>query len=167
MNFDKIKELELKKSKNIYIKSFILSSVTTFFIVLIILDIGKVAGNSMFPTLKDGDIELSVTASLCNIKKGDIVNINSKVLNQSIVKRVIATEGDTLEIKNNIIYLNGEVLVENYLSEENIIYEDLYIVIPKNCYFVMGDNRNNSVDSRKIGLIKRQEIRSKLFYHSK
>jgi signal peptidase I len=69
------------------------------------------------------------------------------------VKRVIGLPGDTIMIKNNQVYRNGQRLKEDYIKEAMIDTPDAHFVIPENQIFVMGDNRNNSRDSREIGSI--------------
>lgn len=140
-----------------------------------------VAGNSMLPTLEDHDfIALSkISRTLHRVPDyGDIVVIDSRVyrprtwhddltdpvfafLNTTKivtndrqylwVKRVIGKSGDVLEFKDGQVYRNGSVLAEPYIKESMLYASAKKIVVPEGSVFVMGDNRNNSADSRFIG----------------
>ncbi|CDD17862.1 signal peptidase I [Clostridium sp. CAG:798] len=85
----------------------------------------------------------------------------------SYIKRVIALPGEHVEIKNGKVYINGEELKEDYLTDdvvteaENGAYTD--IVVPENCIFVLGDNRKNSTDSRRFGCIPLNRVESKVW----
>lgn len=80
------------------------------------------------------------------------------------IKRVIAKEGDTLEFKDGKVYRNGKVLKEPYIKEPMRFYSDKKIVVPENHLFVMGDNRNNSRDSRHIGCIPLDHVVGKYIF---
>ena len=126
----------------------------TFVIRLIGVD-----GHSMVPTLQDGD-RLLVTTSLLSgeYRYGDIVIIQKGTFadGDPIVKRVIATEGQTVDIDfaNGIVYVDGEALDEPYINEPTYTDEgtEFPLAVPEGSIFVMGDNRNRSDDSRNAEL---------------
>ena len=124
----------------------------------------RVNGESMETTLFDGDI-LILNKLNHDYKRFDVVVINKKVDGKmtKLVKRVIGLPGENIEYKDNELYINGEIIEDMSTSRTaNFSLEDLYNtkIIPANTYFVMGDNRNNSSDSRdyRIGLIEKREI---------
>ena len=127
----------------------------------------RVIGPSMMHTLIDGDIMIldKISYRFKNIKRFDIVVISS--LDKPIIKRVIGLPGDIVESKNNKLYINGEEIKEDYLDGDAITssfsVESISGVekIPKGYYLVLGDNREESQDSRAIGLIKRSQIEGK------
>lgn len=84
----------------------------------------------------------------------------------SYIKRIIGVEGDHIEIKDGKVYRNGEELIEEYLSDgvETIskVYTD--VIVPKDCVFVMGDNRPHSTDSRDFGCVPISKIESKVAF---
>ena len=99
-------------------------------------------------------------------KKDDIiiVDYDDGLEDTLIIKRVIAVGGDHLDIKNNEVYINGKKLKENYIKEK-MNTEDISIDIPKGKVFVMGDNRNHSLDSRKLGYFDFDEdVIGKVFF---
>ena len=121
-----------------------------------------VSGNSMVPTLNNGDVMiLNKFSYLVNdIKRFDIVVVDYE--NEYIIKRVIGLPGDYVEYKNDILYVNGKKIKEVYDREytEDFNLNDLNIKkIPNNYYLVLGDNRPISKDSRKIGLIDKKNIK--------
>lgn len=137
-----------------------------FYIILFILaflfvrffGFATVSGRSMYPTLKDNDYLLISKKSKPN--KNDIVVIKRSGDTKYLVKRVIATSGDTLKFDSNNIYINDSKLKERYLnSEEEILYTDSSVTIGDNCFYVLGDNRNHSGDSRIFGEVSREEIK--------
>lgn len=78
------------------------------------------------------------------------------------IKRVIGEQGDTLEYKNGHVYRNGKLLNENYIKEQ-LFAPFEKVVVPENHVFVMGDNRNNSNDSREIGPVPIDNVIGKVF----
>ena len=127
----------------------------------------------MLPTLHDGD-RLLIYKFMWEPQKGDIITIDkSDTLNKNIVKRVIATPGDTFKIDydKHEVYVNGKVLQEDYINEptayraDGEIPNNYLITIPEGRVVVLGDNRNHSADSRysKIGLVKINKIYGRAF----
>ncbi len=146
----------------IYAILLILLVFTVFFRVV------SVDGDSMNPTLFDGD-RLTVTAINKSIDRGDIVVITQpNSLNEPLVKRVIAVGGDEIDIDFNdgTIKINGITQTESYvLDETNLMGDFVYpLIVPQGYVFVMGDNRNNSYDSRfrAIGFIDERYILGKV-----
>ncbi len=126
-----------------------------------------VDGKSMLPTLQNNDW-LIVTEIKGKPQRGDIiVSCQPNVYNEQLIKRVIAVAGDTIDIdfSTGSVYLNGELYNEPYINEGTFtgFDVDFPLTVNEGCVFVMGDNRNNSLDSRSssIGLIKEEYILGK------
>lgn len=122
----------------------------------------RVSGQSMYPTLKNGEIMIlnKINYRFNDIKRGDIVVIKTDT--GKIIKRVIGLPNETLKYENNILYIDGVEVKEPYLKEktEDFNLSEIRVKkIPSNYYFVIGDNRDNSKDSRIIGLINKKDIK--------
>lgn len=128
-----------------------------------------VVGTSMVPTLQDGD---RVVASnlFYSPKQGDIVVLRKPAFDdRAIIKRVIATEGQTVDIDfvQGVVYVDGSPLQEEYVNAPTFVQDDFRgpVTVPENCIFVMGDNRNASSDSRvaSLGCVDVRYILGKAF----
>lgn len=128
-----------------------------------------VDGHSMVPNLQDGD-RLILTDVTTRYERGEIVVI-SRDDDDPLVKRVIAVSGDTIDLRDGCVYLNGELLEEPYIDQETYDISpgppDFPLTVPRGYVFVMGDNRGNSLDSRsyEVGLVDTHRILGKLLVH--
>ena len=148
-----------------WVKTIVISLVLAFLIVQVVKPT-IVSGQSMYPTLNDKDYLIlnRMAYKLGDINRGDIIVFKSDLKQENgkekdLIKRVIAIPGDHLVIKDSKVYINGEVQNEPYIHNE-YTSGDIDIVIPENDVFVMGDNRENSRDSRSsdVGLVNESDI---------
>jgi signal peptidase I len=133
----------------------------------------RVEGSSMLGTLKDGEVLFVWRAGYVfgQPQRGDIVichypktkdggYLDQK--NTCYVKRVIGLPGDTVSIRQGTVYINGEALKESYLETERIDSQSMEaVVLEEGEYFLMGDNRSDSTDSRRMGAVERGKILGK------
>lgn len=126
----------------------------------------------MYSTLKDRDVILMEKGSIMfdNLNRGDIISFKQKVSSNRTVffiKRIIGVPGDTVEIKEGQVYVNEDLIDEDYIQNgiETLTPngENLRVLLDEDQYFVLGDNRNNSVDSRfeEVGIVTKKQIVSK------
>ena len=129
-----------------------------------------VRGESMYPTLVENDYLIinRMAYKIGEPKDGDIIVFKTDLLQEDgthkdLVKRVIATEGDHLVIKDFKVYVNEKLVEEPYINGQYTT-GDIDIIIPENKIFAMGDNREKSLDSRyeEVGLVKEKDIMGKV-----
>jgi len=152
------------------IAKYIIVIFIIMFTIFYIASITQVVGSSMDPTLKSGEVLIlnKFKYRFFDIKREDIISLNYADT-KYLIKRVIGLPGEKIDIINNNLYINDNKYHERYLSP-NLNYPDFHLkdlgydTIPDNMYLVLGDNRSNSLDSRKIGLIKREDINGKICF---
>jgi signal peptidase I len=133
-----------------------------------------VEGLSMFATLDDNDylIANKIDYRLHAPQRGDIIILRPPNNNSTdFIKRVIALPGERLLIRDGVVYIDGHRLIEPYVPEAWVVFNNWPVtgssngmVIPPNQYFVMGDNRNKSQDSRYFGPIGRDRIDGRAWF---
>lgn len=153
-------EIKKEKNKMNYLKDFIVILVTVVAVLLIkkyVVTPVQVNGDSMASTLLNGDIMIldKIGYKINGIKRFDIVVINNE--DTMLIKRVIGLPNEHLEVKSNVLYINGEEIKEDFLSKDNIT-ADIVTDIPDNCYYVLGDNRDISLDSEELGCFNIDDI---------
>ena len=145
------------------VNALIVVAAVAALIATLVLPVLQIAGTSMEPSLNDGDIVL--LAKTDNMEQEDLCAFYYS--NKILIKRVIATPGDYLWIEpDGTVFLNGEELEEPYVSEKALGECDVEFPyqVPENAYFMMGDQRETSIDSRSsvIGCISEDQIIGKL-----
>ncbi len=155
------------KSKEIkeYVLCIVAAIVISFAFNGYVLSRANVDGPSMQPTLHDKDkiFMEKITTNLQSLKRGEIIVFDSKNENHDkYVKRIIGVAGDKVEFKNGHVYLNDNLLNEDYLDTDAVtepISNTTEYVVPEGYVFVLGDNRGNSTDSRMLGPINIKDIK--------
>lgn len=142
----------------------------TFLIVRYVGQRTQVNGSSMYPTLEDADslIVDKLSYRFKDPERFDIIVFPYHYENNTFyIKRIIGLPGETVQIRDGAVYINGEILDEDYgedkMQESGTANEEIHL--GEDEYFVLGDNRNASSDSRKssVGNIKREEIIGRAF----
>lgn len=125
----------------------------------------RVQGSSMVPNFDSGELLLTekVTYYFSKPERGDVIVFQAPVGNKvDFIKRIIGLPGDTVRVENRNVYINGNKLEENYISGETQGKE--VITLQDNEYFVLGDNRGASSDSRVFGPIKGNSFRGRAWF---
>lgn len=128
---------------------------------IFVMGLQQVIGPSMNPTLNEGDIIITnkFIYRFKSIERNDVVVISQD--EKYMIKRIVGLPGETVEYQNNDVLINGKAYKETFTNSEteDFTIQDLgYDVIPEDMYLVLGDNRENSLDSRTFGLISKNQI---------
>lgn len=147
-------------------KAFLLLLFIVFIFFRFVIGFSFVKGDSMESTLHNNEIVM-YTRINPEYKRGDVVSV--RILSgEYYVKRIIAVEGDTVEIRDGKVYVNDELLNEPYVHSETA-EEDGAVRYPLSVgagqIFIMGDNREVSMDSRSFGVVGKEQIKGKIWFH--
>lgn len=147
-------------------KKFLLLLVILFFVFHNVIGFSFVKGGSMESTLTEGDLVL-YTRINPQYRRGDVVSVRIPS-GEYYVKRIIAMEGDVLDLREGKVYLNDELLSEPYLHGELTNEDDGIVRYPytlqEGQVFIMGDNRTESMDSRSFGAVGIRQIRGRIWF---
>lgn len=165
MEENQTNKFNMKREIVEWLEAIFIAMSVAIFVLIFLVRIVVVDGKSMLPTLKNGD--KLVTSSLFYQVEFDDIVVIKRNHDKPIIKRVIATEGQTVDID----FVRGEVFVDGKKLDEPFINEPTTnsagnegitfpATVPKDCVFVLGDNRNDSLDSRyqQIGMINKDHI---------
>ena len=158
-------EVQARREAYDWIQSLISALLICVLVFVFVTRIMDVHGTSMVPTLHNGD-KVLVSGLFYEPARGDIVVFKKASYddNKALVKRVIAVEGDVVNIDfdRGIVYVNGEAVEEDYIDVLTTTKIDFIgpQTVPENCLFVLGDNRNASTDSRdkRIGMVDKRLV---------
>ena len=157
----------MRKARQRNIIRNVIVFVVTFVSVLLFFHFIRfpvVDGDSMLPTYHHGN--RLVMLHTHSVSDGDVAVLWDEDLGDYIVKRVIGVPGDHLQIDGGCLYRNGVRLYEPYVFEHDWIHLDsgMDVIVPDGCVYVMGDNRNNSADSRVLGTFDRSDVFGKILF---
>jgi len=158
--------MEMKKIVISIMEMVTVVVITVFIFSYCVIPI-RINGISMQNTLENNDIAIvnAISVNEENINRFDVVVLKSAELNEKIIKRVIGLPGDHIEFKDDILYVNGQRLEQDFLDLQFVekskemynaekFTDDFEVEVNEGEYFVMGDNRLRSTDSRQLGCFK-------------
>ena len=163
-------ELKREKHKKTYgqalrstIFTLIVVAAAAILVVVLFLPVLQITGNSMSPTVKNNDIVAALKKK--DYSPGEVIAFYYN--NEVMVKRVVATGGDVVTIDSDgVVYVNGTMLREDYITEKNAGVSDIEypFTVPDGTYFVLGDNRYMSIDSRvsQVGCVDKSLVAGKI-----
>jgi len=143
------------------------------FVYLLIMQPHKIQGASMEPNFYENEYLLTDKLSyrFGEPQRGDVVVFKAPPqFRDEYIKRILGLPGDTIEIINNELFVNKKPVEEPYLTQNTItsagqfLSEDKVLTVPENSYFVLGDNRSHSLDSRSFGFVTRDKITGKAWF---
>lgn len=165
---NKIQGFKLAFELKSWSRDILFAIAIAIFIVIFVIQPVKVEGTSMQPQLSDQD-RIFVNRFIYRFKeidRGDVVVFwYPRDREKSFIKRIIGMPGDSVEIQKGLVYINGKKLDEPYLKPEFRDFRSFNrVVVPQGKYFVLGDHRNSSNDSRSWGLVEESLIYGKAIF---
>lgn len=149
------------------LSTVLIAAAVAFLLNMFVFSLTEVRQTSMYPTLKDSEVVFlsKISYWFNEPASGDIIVFSRKTAEKNYVKRIIGVPGDKIEIKSGMVYRNGVLLDEPYLNGMTT-WGTVSVEVPENKYFVLGDNRKDSIDSRSssIGYVDRSEIMGKVVF---
>jgi len=145
------------------ISKYIIVIIIVLLLFIFVVGLQQVVGPSMSPNLEEGNIIIvnKLIYRLKDISRNDVIVLSQD--EKYMIKRVVGLPGEYVEYKDNYVFINGVKYKEKFI-DENIKTEDFsikdigYDVIPNDMYLVLGDNRENSLDSRSYGLVSKNQV---------
>ena len=158
-NEEVLEIVETKKKDNIFVK--IIKELIPYVVILIAVVLIRsylftpimVSGPYMRPTLEGG--EIMILNKIDDIERFDVVVVD--IISEDIIKRVIALPGETISCENGIVYVNGKKQEESYSM--GVTNDFAKVELGEDEYFVLGDNRQDSLDSEELGPMKKEQIK--------
>lgn len=162
---DRIKKFRLLRS----ILAFAVPFLIVFFLMKFCIFVASVKSGSMEPTISTGGVVLANRLAYVghNPQRGDVITFYSREEKKIMLKRVIGIAGDNISFIDGDVFINGKICVEDYLVEDTETNADYDFLVPEGCVFVLGDNRENSLDSRYWNnpYISIKDIYGRVFFH--
>jgi signal peptidase I len=167
--------MDIVKSKKVFIIAFVAVGVLLFAALIFaiknipassttgkVVSVNTLSGPAMLPTLKQGDILTFYEFNTLN--RGDIVIYSRPQSGYTFVHRIVGVPGDKLQCRDNVWFINGKQEERDFEinPDRNCNMTDTEIVLKENEYFLLGDNRGNSLDSSSFGAIKLENIKGVL-----
>lgn len=162
---DQQPKVSVKSAISEIIQTALISLLIFFTVYVFLVQPHRVKGESMLPTYKDGELLLveKVSYKIYKPSRGDVIVFKAPgQMNVDFIKRIIGLPGETIRIDGGTIYINDKKLNENY--EKQVTAGDEELTLGPDEYFVLGDNRGGSSDSRVFGPIKRDTIEGKAWF---
>lgn len=160
---------KIKGLKSLF--TYIIVGVIVAFGIRVLIEPTVVVGESMEKNLHDGEymLNLKIAYHLSNPDYGDVVIVEQRDYDNEhgdtvyMIKRVVGLPGDTIEFRDNELYRNGVHIYEDYIAEPMKNVENMTVQLGENEIWVLGDNRNHSLDSRSIGPVNyKKDVRGKV-----
>lgn len=164
---EKLEKLHRKREWGRFLLECVVVVTAVYLIFHYCIGLAFVSGHSMEPSLKDG--ELVVFYRMDSAYQPDDIVIIHREGNIKYIKRIVAEPGDVVELsEEGSLLVNGEEEKGRTTAGQTLAFQDgveFPYTVPEDCYFVLGDNRENSQDSRNFGAVKKDEIMGRVFLH--